>query len=85
MANDEDGAPHPHYGRLELPDMTAGLDTDDEAVDIPAWLVTKSTGDVIFARLQTGAVMLDAQDFQTRTAIGQAQEDEFGVRDYQLE
>jgi hypothetical protein len=65
--------------------MTAGLDADDAAVGIPAWLVTKTTGDDIFSKLQTGAVLLDARDLNRRSAIGQAQEDEFGVRDYQLE
>lgn len=85
VANEDDGLPHPHYGRLELPDMTAGLDLDDSAVGIPAWLVAKGTGDAIFDRLQTGAVLLDAQDLEKKPAIGQAQEDNFGVRDHQLE
>lgn len=85
VANEEDGDPHPHYGRLELPDMTALPDWDDAAINIPAWIISKSTGDAIFARLQTGALIADARDWQRKPAIGQAQEDEFGIRDHQFE
>lgn len=84
VANEEDGAPHPFYGRLELPDMSAEPDGSDAEIGIPAWIVSKSTGDVIFDRLQTGTVLADVRDFERKPAIGQAQEDIFGVRDHQV-
>merc|ERR1711865_1336285 len=84
VANDQDGAPHAFYGRLELPDMTADSDYNDEEVGIPAWIVTKNSGDRIFTYAQTGTVLLDAQDWKRKPAIGQAQDDDFGVRDHQV-
>uniref|UniRef100_A0A7S4SG55 PA domain-containing protein n=1 Tax=Alexandrium monilatum TaxID=311494 RepID=A0A7S4SG55_9DINO len=90
VANARAGPPHPYYGQLELPDMTAqstgaisGI--PDDQVGLPAWLLTKDTGDELFAQLRRGSVRVEVRDDVPKPPLGSGQEDEFGLREHHYE
>mmetsp|Transcript_26172 Transcript_26172/g.72004 ORF Transcript_26172/g.72004 Transcript_26172/m.72004 type:complete len:237 (-) Transcript_26172:68-778(-) len=87
VVNKRAGPPHPYYGRMELPDMTAeGRDVpsgfSDASVGLPAWLIAQSSGDALLRRLARGAVLVEVRDVERKPPLGHGQEDEFGLREH---
>lgn len=90
VSNLRAGPPHPYYGQFELPDMTAEgegvvVGVPDSEVGLPAWLVSRDSGDSLVAQLQRGALLVEVRDETRKPPLGNGQEDDFGLREYRYE
>jgi len=82
--NRRSGVPPPAVGILELPDMTAGRERD-ENVAVPAWLVSKEDGLALLSALASGTLQAEVIEQERKPPLWIAQADSFGIRDYQLD
>ncbi|CAE7023619.1 AAE3 [Symbiodinium sp. KB8] len=67
--------------RQKVPDMTAGSEVDDRAVEIPAWSIDLSDGQALRNWILGDArLVIQVSDSPRRPNIGPFQEDVFGLR-----
>ncbi|CAE7239293.1 unnamed protein product [Symbiodinium sp. CCMP2592] len=68
-------------GLAKVPDMTAGSEVDDRAVEIPAWSIDLSDGQALRNWILADArLVIQVSDSPRRPNLGPFQEDVFGLR-----